>query len=420
MTIYTVTIPVSLGGTNVPYNSGTGAYGMASSNGYGYKTYLIPMLSEVIAACAAAVAASGVVGSPLQSANNLSDLTNAATARTNLGVAIGTNVQAYAAPLGYLGALTPAADKGIMFTGAAAAATFDLTAAGRALLDDADASAQRTTLGLGTAATLAAGAVAQTANNLSDLADAATARTNLGLGTAAQLASSAILLKADNLSGIASASAARANLGLGNWLGAYTWATKPASPSAGDVIYVTNIGGGKVFIYNGSRWCALNGEANIATVVSSETGITNTERIFMQALLPAGSWQLNDSIRIHETHAKSGTSDSGNLFVRVGTLGTTGDTAIFSGTTFMATTGRTGGGIFEFKLVSATSVQRVGAAQVSSSHAYLSPSNASPAPAAVAITDSSLNALWISVSLQSSGTTDTLTAYTGQIQLITA
>ena len=35
----------------------------------------------------------------LSKANNLSDLTNAATARTNLGVAIGTNVQAYAANL---------------------------------------------------------------------------------------------------------------------------------------------------------------------------------------------------------------------------------------------------------------------------------------------------------------------------------
>ena len=72
----------------------------------------------------------------------------AAGARTNLGLAIGSDVQAHGDVLDDLSGLTQAADKGIMFDGASSAATFDLTAAGRALLDDADASAQRTTLGL--------------------------------------------------------------------------------------------------------------------------------------------------------------------------------------------------------------------------------------------------------------------------------
>lgn len=48
--------------------------------------------------------------------------------------------------------LASAANKGIQFTGAGTAATYDLTSAGKALLDDADPAAQRTTLGLGSAA----------------------------------------------------------------------------------------------------------------------------------------------------------------------------------------------------------------------------------------------------------------------------
>lgn len=44
--------------------------------------------------------------------------------------------------------LTSAAGKGIQFTGSGTAATYDLTDAGKALLDDASAAAQRTTLGL--------------------------------------------------------------------------------------------------------------------------------------------------------------------------------------------------------------------------------------------------------------------------------
>lgn len=52
-----------------------------------------------------------------------------------------------------LSSVTAAADKLFYFTSPTAGAVADLTAAGRALLDDASASAQRTTLGLGTVAT---------------------------------------------------------------------------------------------------------------------------------------------------------------------------------------------------------------------------------------------------------------------------
>lgn len=83
------------------------------------------------------------------------------------------------------------------------------------LSDLANASTARTNLGLGTAATQATGVFAQVANNLSDLASAATARTNLGLGTAATQSTGTFAQVANNLSDLASASTARTNLGLG-------------------------------------------------------------------------------------------------------------------------------------------------------------------------------------------------------------
>lgn len=90
--------------------------------------------------------------------------TTESEARTSLGLAIGTNVQAYNANLAALAGLTGAADKGVQFTAAGAMATYDLTAAGKALLDDATADAQLTTLGAtapGKAVLTAANAAAQ-------------------------------------------------------------------------------------------------------------------------------------------------------------------------------------------------------------------------------------------------------------------
>lgn len=116
-------------------------------------------------------------------------------ARANIGAVIGTNVQAYSATLATLATST---------------------AAGLALMDDADNAAQRTTLGLGTMATQAASAVAITGGAITGITDlavadggtgassAGAARTNLGLGSIATQDASAVAVTGGTLAGITS------------------------------------------------------------------------------------------------------------------------------------------------------------------------------------------------------------------------
>lgn len=98
--------------------------------------------------------------------------------------------------------LTSAADKGIQFTGAGTAATYDLTAAGKALLDDADAAAQRTTLGLviGTDVQAQDADLAALAANSTD---GLWAHTGAGTGAARTLTAPAAGITITNPAGIA-------------------------------------------------------------------------------------------------------------------------------------------------------------------------------------------------------------------------
>lgn len=89
----------------------------------------------------------GVTGT-LAVANGGTGSTTASAARTALGLAIGTDVQAYDAGLLSIAGLTTAADKMIYTTASDTYATADLTSFARTILDDANATTALATLGI--------------------------------------------------------------------------------------------------------------------------------------------------------------------------------------------------------------------------------------------------------------------------------
>ncbi len=89
----------------------------------------------------------------------LVDDADASAQRTTLGLAIGTNVQAYDAELAAIAGLVSAADSAPYFTGSGTASLMTVTSAARSILDDTTVGAIRTTLGVGTADAVQVGTI---------------------------------------------------------------------------------------------------------------------------------------------------------------------------------------------------------------------------------------------------------------------
>jgi hypothetical protein len=206
----------------------------------------------------------------------LLDDADATAQRTTLGLGTAAtsdtgDFQPIDAGLTSISGLTTAADKMIYTTASDTYAVTGLTSAGRALLDDADASAQRTTLGLGTAATSDTGDFQPIDAGLTSISGLTTAADKMIYTTASDTYAVADLTSAGRaILDDADASAQRTTLGLG------TAATQDVGTSANNVVQ-------------------LDGSSRLPAVDGSQ--LTN---------LPSGASDLNGLSDVTITSASSG------------------------------------------------------------------------------------------------------------------
>jgi len=249
--------------------------------------------------------------------------TTASGARTNLGLAIGTDVQAQDALLQSIAGLTTVADRMIYTTGVDTAAVTTITSYGRSLIDDLDAAAARTTLGLvigtnvqaqdaglqsiaglTTAAnqliyttaldTYATSSLTAFARTILDDNDAATVRATLGLGSLSTQStinnsdwSGTALAVANGGTGGTTQATARTGLGLGtlstlnsvnngNWSGAALAVANGGTGGTTAAAAKTNLGitdDIQAWVnFNGTGTVAIRASRNVSSITDNGVG----------------------------------------------------------------------------------------------------------------------------------------------------
>lgn len=238
------------------------------------------------------------------------------------------------AELTAIAGLVSAADRLPYFTGSGTATLATFTAAGRALVDDADATAQRTTLGLGTIATQNAASVTITGGTITGITDLAVADGGTGVSTITGiirgngtspfsaavagtdfLAPAAIGTTVQAFNADLSAVAGLSTNGVIVRTGAGTAATRTVTAGAG--ISVTNGDG-----VSGNPTVAVSGlttsEIAAATLVTAAEGISSNDndttiptsaavKQYADSVSPLKAWVNFNGVPASGTYSRTGT-----------------------------------------------------------------------------------------------------------------
>jgi hypothetical protein len=145
----------------------------------------------------------------------------------------------------------------------------------------------------------------------------------------------------------------------------YTWATKPLASAGIGRIRVTDIGGGTIWVSNGTRWYPEGGRITLYRNLNSTTPVTcaTETQLVKSNAIPAGVIQNGDSLRVYITAQKSSTVETAVQWFRLGSNGTVADNYITAaaGAGMLSATQLSLGTIIEWKRMSATTMQKLGA-----------------------------------------------------------
>lgn len=131
-----------------------------------------------------------------------------------------------------------------------------------------------------------------------------------------------------------------------------------------------------------------------------------SEVVLAQFSIAAGLMGVLDRLEMRLSASKSGTSETATIRVRVGTLGTTADTVVYTSPSLLVSTNVSAGTLLDFKRSSETALQKLGSGV--STGAYGGASTVAY-PAAVTVGDMDDAAYFVSVTAASSSTSETIT-----------